>query len=84
MDFILYEVTHFVCNFERVFPAYAMFHALDVETKVIRNFIGNIFGDYTFDVIFQWRVWGEGGGVNVKFESTSQSKWPPFSKLHQF
>lgn len=68
-------------NFAPVLLARTMLYAYNIETKVIRNFIRNFFGDYTFFLRrCDFRViW-----VNVKFGSTCQSQWTSFCMSARF
>lgn len=50
-------------NFSRVVLLPTMFHGQDVETKVIGNFISNIFGAYSF---FRERCYFRVSRINVK------------------
>lgn len=65
----------------RVFLASVKLYAYDVATKVIRNFINNIFVSYTF---YPRGRYSRVIRVNVKFGPTNQSKWPLFSIRYSF
>lgn len=77
-SFLTCDLTKFriTLNFAHVFLGFAMFYAFNVETKVIRNFIDNVFASYTFlprGCDFRVR------GVNMKLWPSSQSEISPGS-----